>query len=379
MRIEAVTAYPLSFSIPTEHQVKLGIGNTVKRDAVLVEVETDIGITGWGEAHAARAVTAIAELINTTLRQLVVGMDGRDIDAVWEKIYRMQLASHGAGAAAAIGLRGIDLALWDIRGKELGQPLYQLLGGTAKSIPAYAGGISLGFQALPELISETDKLISAGFSALKLRLGDSPQRDIERVQAVRKHVGDAISIMSDVNTAYNLPQIAEIMPILDEAKIAWLEEPFPAHDYKSYVAARALGRTPLAAGENHYTRFEFERLKDDGAITIWQPDLSKTGGISEGLRIAKMAAGIGTTIHPHTSVTSLNMSASIQFLCAINNAGYFEADCSTFNPFRNELCSPGYTDIGDGTVRPLNAPGLGIEVNESLLAKYVAIPGPGYV
>ena len=379
MRITAVTAYPLSFSIPDEHQVKLGIGTTVKRDAVVVKVETSNDIVGWGEAHAARAVTAIAELINTTLQQLVVGLGARDIAAVWEKVYRMQLASHGMGPAAVIGLSGIDLALWDIRGRELGRSIFELLGGKAKSIPAYAGGVSLGFRPVSELISEVDKLLAAGYGALKLRLGDTPERDVERVRAVRDHVGNVIEIMVDVNTAYDLPQIAEIIPALDENIAVWLEEPFPAHDYKSYIAAQALGNTPLAAGENHYTRFDFERVKDDGAITIWQPDLSKTGGISEGLRIAEMADAVGTIIHPHTSVTSINMSASVQFLCAIRNAGYFEADCSTFNPFRNELCTQGYIDMGDGTVCPIDAPGLGIEVDEDFLTKYAAIPGPGYI
>jgi L-alanine-DL-glutamate epimerase-like enolase superfamily enzyme len=110
MLITDVTAYPISFAIPNEHQVRLGIGRTVKRDAVLVKVATDAGITGWGEAHAARAPSAIAELINTTLRQLVTGLDACDPQTVWERVYRMQLASHGAGAAAAIGLSGIDMA-----------------------------------------------------------------------------------------------------------------------------------------------------------------------------------------------------------------------------------------------------------------------------
>ena len=111
IRIERVTAHPVSFRLPEHLQVSLGIGRTVKRDAVLVRVETSAGVSGWGEAHAARAPTAIAELINTTLADLVRGMDALDTESVWERVYRMQLASHGAGAAAVIGLSGIDLAL----------------------------------------------------------------------------------------------------------------------------------------------------------------------------------------------------------------------------------------------------------------------------
>ncbi len=379
MKITEVTAYPVSFAIPEQHQVRLGIGLAVKRDAILVRIETTNGIVGWGEAHAARAPTAIAELINSTLRQLVLGMDAGDIDAVWNKVYQMQLASHGAGAAAAIGLSGIDMALWDIRGKQEKIPLYQLLGGSSRRIPAYAGGVALGYQPLAELLSEIDAALKHGYRALKLRLGDSPERDIERVRAVRQHVGGDIDILSDVNTAYNLDQITEIMPVLDECQIGWLEEPFPPHDYKSYIAAKALGDTPLAAGENHYTRFDFERVLDDGAITIWQPDLSKTGGITEAMRIAELAATGGNQIHPHTSISSLNMAASIHFLCAIANPGYFEADISAINPFRNELCSPGFTAHDDGTVQPLDRPGLGVDVDEGLIEKFVGVAGPGYV
>jgi L-alanine-DL-glutamate epimerase-like enolase superfamily enzyme len=169
------------------------------------------------------------------------------------------------------------------------------------------------------------------------------------------------------------------MPVLDACKIGWLEEPFPAHAYKSYIAAKSLGVTPLAAGENHYTRFEFERVVDDGAISIWQPDLSKTGGISETRRIAHMAAAADCTIHPHTSLTSLNMAASINFLAAMESPGYFEADLSVYNPFRHELCTGGFATHDDGSVSPLAAPGLGVVVDEALITTFPAIPGPGFV
>lgn len=379
MLITDVTAYPISFAIPADRQVRLGIGTTVKRDAVLVEVSTDAGISGWGEAHAARAPSAIAELINTTLRQLVVGLDACDALTAWERVYRMQLASHGAGAAAAIGLSGIDLALWDIRGKAEERPLYALLGGTRRPVRAYAGGIALGYQPIPALLAEIDAVVDAGYRAFKLRLGDTPAKDIERVEAARCHVGDHLDILTDVNTSYDLTQVRTLMPALDAVHAGWLEEPFPAHAYRDYIAAARLGRTPLAAGENHYTRFEFERLADDGAITVWQPDLSKTGGITEALRIAELARSVGASVHPHTSLTCLNMAASIHFLTAAPEPGYFEADLSAYNPFRHALCTGGFTAHDDGTVTPLDRPGLGVEVDVARLAEFPVIPGPGYV
>src|SRR2546426_12034734 len=146
MKIVDVRAYPTSFPVPLEARVSLGIGTAVKRDAVVVKVTTDEGLVGWGESHHGRSPGAVAHHANTTLKQLVMGMDASDVVGVRAKIYKMQLGSHGMGAATAIAMSGIDMALWDIRGKAVGWPLYRLLGGAARPIPAYAGGVSLGYQ-----------------------------------------------------------------------------------------------------------------------------------------------------------------------------------------------------------------------------------------
>ncbi len=379
MKIAAVRAYPTSFPVAPQNRVALGIGTAVKRDAVVVKVTTDEGIIGWGEAHHGRAHTAVAKLIETTLRQLIVGMDALSTTDVWEKLYRAQLASHGMGAGACLAISGIDMALWDIKGKALKQPLYRLLGGAMKAIPAYAGGVSLGYQPEAELVTEARKSLEQGYKAIKLRVGDAPSRDIARMRAVRKAFGDDLVILTDANIGYQLEDVRRVMPVLDEIRAGWLEEPFPAHDYRTYREAKLLGRTPLAAGENHYTRFEFNRVIEDGAITILQPDLSKCGGITEALRIAALASSWKLPIHPHSSMTGLNHAATIHFLAAIGNGGYFEGDVSKSNLFRDELVeNPGVVDR-DGNVRPLDKPGLGLEVNEAFLAKHPAIEGPGYV
>ena len=379
LRITDVKAFPTSFPIPEGNRVALGIGTAIKRDAVVVKVTTAGGLVGWGEAHHGRAHTAVAKLIETTLKQLVIGMDAHDVNGIWERMYRFQLASHGMGAGACLAISGIDMALWDIRGKALGVPLYRLLGGSRKGIPAYAGGVSLGYQPAAQLIDEARKSIDAGYSAIKLRVGDSPAKDIERMRAVRRAFGDELAILTDANIGYRVEDVRRVMPAMDELGIGWLEEPFPAHDYRSYREARSFGRTPLAAGENHYTRFEFDRVIEDGAITILQPDLSKTGGITEALRIAALASAWKLPIHPHSSMTGLNHAATIHFLAAIDNGGYFEGDVSRANKFRDELVSnPGAIDR-DGKVWPLEKPGLGLEVNEEFLSAHPAIEGPGYI
>lgn len=380
MKIADIRAVPISFPVPPEKSVRLGIGRSVKRDAVLVRVETDEGHVGWGEGHHGRCPGAIARLIDTTLRELVTGMDAFDVAGVWNKVYRMQLSSHGMGAAAALALSGLDLALWDLRSHAAGWPLYRLLGGSAKPIKAYAGGIALGWQEPATLVEEAQGLVRQGYRALKLRVGDTPKRDIARVRAVREALGDGVELLVDANTSYTLEDVRRVMPAYDELDVGWLEEPFPAYDRQAYQAAARLGRTPLAAGENHYTRYEFGALLDDGAVGYVQPDLSKTGGITEAMRIAAMASAQKLTVNPHTSATAINMATSIHFLCAVDNPGYFEGDVTILNPFRDHLAEAlPYALDAQGCVAPREGVGIGLSLDLDFIAEHPLIEGPCYV
>ena len=379
LRIQELRAYPISFPIAPENSVQLGMGRAVKKDAVVVKVTTEGGLVGWGEAHHGKAHTAVAQLINTTLRQLAVGMDASDVVGVWDRIYWKQLASHGVGAGCAMAMSGIDMALWDIRGKATGWPLYKLLGGSARPVPAYAGGVSLGFQDPSALIDEARPHVEAGYKAVKLRVGDTPARDLARVAAVRQAFGDELVILVDANTGYDLADARRAMPGFDELGVGWLEEPFAPHDHASYALARGFGRVPLAAGENHFTRYEFNRVIEDRSITILQPDLSKAGGVTEVLRIAALASAWKLPINPHTCMTGINMAASIHLLASIDNGGYFEGDVSKNNLYRDRMVDTPYRVDADGNVRPLERPGIGVEVDEAFIAAHPAIEGPGYV
>src|ERR1041384_2544633 len=217
MRIKDVKAFATSYPIPPGQSVTLGIG---------------------------RADTAIAELVNTTLRLLILGMDASDVVGCWNRIYSRQLSSHGMGAGCAMAMSGIDMALWDIRGKACGWPLYRLLGGAQKAVPAYAGGVSLGYQEPSALVDEVHPHLAAGYKAVKLRVGDSPARDLARIAAVRKAVGDEIDILVDANTAYTVKDARAVMPGMDDYQGGWLEEPFPQHDYRSYELATSFGQVP---------------------------------------------------------------------------------------------------------------------------------------
>jgi len=377
--IKSITAIPLSFPLPEGKTVVVGIGQTIKRDAIIVRVETESGVVGFGEAHPGRSPGAVANLITNTLAPIVLGMDAFNANGVWSRIHKMQLASHGMGAGACLALSGIDMALWDIRGKLCNQPLYKLLGGSSKAIKAYAGGISLGYQPPQSLAEEAQEYIRAGYQAVKLRLGDGIANDTARLTHVRSVVGDGIDILTDANAAYSLDDIRKLMPVLEDVKVGWLEEPFSCDNFGAYrAAAKFSQRIPLAAGENHYTRYDFAQLLDDKAVQVFQPDLSKTGGVTEAVHIAALVSAWGYKVHPHSSATGINHAASVHLLAAIDNPGYYEACVSHFNPLRDVFGASMYKD-DNGHVRPLDKPGLGIEIDESVFKKFPFIDGPGYV
>lgn len=377
LQIATIDAFPISLVLDNGSQ--LAIGRAVKRDAVVVKVTTACGIVGWGEAHHARAANVVAEIVNTTMRDILIPGSAGAVSDLWARFYNWQVRSHGLGAAAVIAMSGIDMALWDIRGKAVGWPLYRLLGGGAKSLPAYAGGVALGWQETSSLIDEIAPLVTAGYRAIKLRVGDTVASDIERVAAVREKFGEQLTILTDANTGYTLDDVRRVAPVFESLGVAWLEEPFPAHDYRSYAAAASLTTIPLAAGENHYTRFEFSRLIDDGHVAVLQPDVAKAGGITETMRIAATASAWKLRIAPHSSVTGLSQVASIHVLQALDNASYFEADVTPSNPFREQLTPTPWAISADGTVTAPASPGLGVEVDEDFIAAHPFIAGKNFV
>lgn len=378
LAIEDIQAWAISFPVAAENSVRLGVGRARKRDAVVVKVTTANGLVGWGESHHGRAHSSIAHLVQHALKPLIVGMSASNVQGVWQRIYNAQLVAMGTGAACVLAMSGIDMALWDIRGKAVGWPLYRLLGGSSKALPAYAGGVALGWQEPAALVDEAAEHVEAGYKAIKLRLGDTPARDIARVAAIRKAFGPGLEILTDANSAYTLADARRVIPQLDALDVGWLEEPFPAHDYRSYEQARAYGHVPFAAGENHYTRFEFNRLVDDRIVGVLQPDLSKTGGITETMRIAALGSAHKLPVHPHSSMTGINMAATLHVLAAIEGRGYFEADVSRSNLFRDELVATPFRIDSDGHVRPSDAPGIGVEVDEDFIRAHPAIEGPAY-
>jgi L-alanine-DL-glutamate epimerase-like enolase superfamily enzyme len=371
-RIEA-----FALSCPTPGGAVFAVGRSAKRDMVLVRVETDDGIVGYGEAHHAQSPSTIAAFINDALAPLVTGCDARETEDIWHRVWLRFVATHGPGAAAVIGLSGLDLALWDIRGKAAGLPVWRLLGGTRRPIAAYAGGISLGFQPEADLMREIEGYLAQGLTFMKLRLGDTMAADLARVRAVRRTFGDTITLAGDAGTRYRSADVARIAEVCAEGALTWLEEPFTPDNLPAYRRLRDLTPTPLAAGENHFTRHELRAMISEQVIQFVQADACKTGGITELVKIAAMADAWHLQFAPHTSASVLSTAASVHVLSAAPNAYIYEADVSAINPFRDEL-GPAFV-LENGTIQAPDTPGLGIEIDESLIARYPFIPGASYV
>jgi D-galactarolactone cycloisomerase len=372
-RVEA-----LACSVPLRRGVSQGLGQAVKRDTVVVKITTAGGLTGYGESYNGRAPLAVAQTVNTTLRDLFTGMDAAGTAAIWGTFERRVLANHGICAGCVCAMSGIDMALWDIRGKAAGLPLYRLLGGSARPVPAYAGGFALGYAEPAALADEALDCVARGYRALKLRLGDTLPRDTERTVAMRAAVGGDVALLADANARYTVADVRASMPVLTEAGVGWLEEPFPPYRAREWRAAARIARLPLAAGENSYTRYDFQRLIDDGHVSVLQPDLSRCGGVTEALRIAALASAAGLPVCTHGCHTGLNMAASVHFLASIEGAWYFEGDGSQDNPLRSRLCSASYELGPEGSVSPLAGPGLGVDVDEQFLRAHPVTEGPAW-
>jgi D-galactarolactone cycloisomerase len=375
-RITDVTAFPLSYEYP-EPVGRLALGSAYKKDVVLVRVATEDGSVGYGESHHALSPTTVAEYINTTLAPLVVGKDVFGHEVIWDSIYRRTVQTHGLNGGSVTAMSGIDIALWDLRGKLLDLPVYAMLGGQRQRIPCYSGSLSLGFDDPDVLATEVRRLVElGGFGAVKLRVGDSVAADLERVRHIRHEFGDGLDIMVDANTRYDLVDVFSLLAGLEECRVTWLEEPIPPDDVVGYAELRRSTRIPIATGENLHGRQQFLPLLQARGADILQPDPSKCGGITELKKIADLAVLHHVRLAPHASHSALNHAATLHVLSATTSRYYFESGV-TDNPFANDVIK-GAVGPTDGWAIAPDEPGLGVRVDESRLSEFKAIPGPCY-
>ncbi|MEN6323661.1 MAG: mandelate racemase/muconate lactonizing enzyme family protein [Proteiniphilum sp.] len=360
-----------------------------ERNSLLVNIETDNGITGWGESGQYGPGEPVATFIKAVLKPRLIGKDPLNINVLWEDMFT-SIQDYGRKTTGIEAISGIDIALWDIAGKFYKRPIYDLLGGAfRKKVRAYATGCYyrgedvLNYKkSIQSLKEEASGYIEDGFTALKCKIGLLHiEEDAERIAAIRDAVGKEILLMVDANHAYNLHTAKKIGKYLEELKIYFFEEPVLPDNFYGYRTLREMLNLSIAAGENEFTRFGYLELFKNDCLDIVQPNVGCAGGITEVKRIEALASAHHVQVIPHCWGSGVALAAALQFAATIapsphtsfemapENAPMIEYD-KNFNPLRDKMLNEAFNII-DGFVEIPCGPGLGIEINMQVLEKYL--------
>jgi L-alanine-DL-glutamate epimerase and related enzymes of enolase superfamily len=348
------------------------------RMAMIVEIETDNGLVGWGECYGPGRITAA---VVGSVATLLIGEDPLRIDHLWRKIYST-LRDHGQKGVVIEGLSGIDIALWDIKGKHFGVPVHRLLGGGIRdTVQAYATGLyrRRSGDPLRYLPEEAAGYVAEGFKAVKLKVGFGVEEDAAVTRAVREAIGPDVALMVDANHAYDATAAIRLGRIIERYDIGWFEEPVPPEDLAGYREVKSACSIPVAGGECEFTRFGFRDVLTSRAMDIIQPDTCAAGGLSECRKIADMAEAFGVRYNPHVWGTGIAIAASLQLLAVLPShtplslaplEPMLEFD-RTEHPMRQAILTRPIEHVG-GTVAVPDGPGLGIQIDREALARFAA-------
>ena len=286
------------------------------------------------------------------------------MEGLWERMYGLT-RWYGRKGAAMSALGGVDTALWDLRGKAAGKPVWALLGGERSTCPAYASGLL--WNDIEALAAEAAGHIESGFRRVKLRMARSEEYDREAVRAVRAAIGPGGDVMVDASMRYHLELARRMGEFLAEQQVFWYEEPFQPEDLDSYVALRGTVEVPVSAGENEFGLQGFRELIRVGAVDIVQPDASRCGGISEVWRVGQLAREHGLRVATHSWSDAVAVVANAHAVAALPNGITVEVD-RTGTPFIDELLVGGLC-ISEGLLELGDAPGLGIELDMGVVER----------
>jgi D-galactarolactone cycloisomerase len=302
MKITGVKTYVLQATLG-EHGFGWSQRVTDRRQSAICVVDTDEGVQGVGEAfYFGGPAEAVAALIDDGLGPLVVGHDPFDTSVLWDRLYNLT-RDQGQKGLTISAISAVDIALWDIKGKALGLPVYKLLGGAYRArARAYATGLYEP-QGVPSivaaLVEEAVGYREAGFTGMKLKVGYGLETDESYVRAIREAIGDDIALMVDANHAYNASEAIRLARVLADYDVYWFEEPVIPEDIDGYMEVRAASDVLIAGGECEYTRYGFRQLIDCRAVDILQPDLCAAGGFTEVMKIIAMASAASIPVLPH--------------------------------------------------------------------------------
>ena len=387
MKITKVECLPLRY--PYDEPIYDASFKAAARQALLVRIHTDAGVAGVGEAASfGGPLSTTGHLIDQELAPRLHGEDPFRVERIWRKLYH-QSFQHGRGGVVICALSGIDIALWDIIGQATGTPLYKLLGGFRRSVPAYAsGGFYQRGKDTAAIVAEMTGYAERGFRAAKMKIGRnhsplnplplmpdpdlsvSVETDLERVEAVKNALGRDVQLFVDANAAWDLTTALRVGRELDRLGVALFEEPVSPDDRHASRRLAAALDVPVAGYETEQRASRFHGLIERDCVDVVQPDLAWTGGITECRKIAGHAEMRRKTVMLHSFSSGVLLAASLHALCAWPNGGLLELDQNP-NPLRDRiLIDPIVADAG-GRVCVPERPGLGIDLDEDAVQAFL--------
>ena len=378
MKIKSIKTHVLN--IPLKEKFTFSQGWVTERNSLIIELETESGIVGWGESlcHGQQSPWMAKAIIDKVIAPMVIGKRIFDVEVIWETLYNHSRPFGQAGIMIN-AISGIDVAIWDAIGRSLNYPISDLIGGRFRDkIEAYA----TGFQRKPDrkypedAVEEAKRHVAEGFSGIKVKVGFGVEDDIEYLRAVKAAVGDKVKVMCDFNSSYNVAQARKILYALRDVDIFFYEEMLAPEDIEGYIQLRSLTPSYMAAGEQTFTKFGYREWISRGALDILQPDICSCGGITECKKIAAMAQAWNMMLIPHIWGSSIGMAASIQFIASIPNSPLcfkpmepmMEFDAAE-HPFKDDLINHAIR-VENGFVKVSDKPGIGVDINRDILEKY---------
>ncbi len=352
-----------------------------QRSATLVEVITDEGLTGWGEAFAQglEPPQIAAAVIQSALAPLVMGADPLDVEVLWHRMYHAT-RDYGRKGSVVSGISAVDIALWDLAGQIHGVPVHKLLGGAFRArVQAYATGFYRirGQGEAARLADEARAHQAAGFHFMKVKLGYGLADDIAVMDAVSAAVqGLGVTLMVDTNHAYGVGDAVRLGQAIEGHGLRWYEEPVAPEHLAGYREVRSRVRIPVAGGENEHTLYGFRDLFAAGAVDIAQPDIGSAGGFTACRHVIALAQANGVQVNPHVWGSAIAQAASLQLMASVPVAHHgvfaeepiFEYDRSS-HPFRQQLVAEP-VEQRDGWIAIPTRPGLGVTVDRAVLERY---------